>query len=313
MPSTNEGRCCDAVLRVLEQSTKAVRNDPHVDPGGGAGDGRVDVCVELDGTRYAIEHTRIEPFSEAIAVGTFLQKLVGEVTKELCADTPLPGPAYYELKLPLDPRFDGGGRSSGQHFVAREIADWIISVSASLFVRASEIGHFKPTSVKGEISGAITVHLICTPTGPPSETTPGEFGAVRDAPEAAEERLVVRLRKAVTDKYPKLWRCKNRGARTVLVLENDDILLDHISVREAMQQASNRRDDLPDETYLVDTRGGESWYVFPVDADADLSFGCDPYPDGLNHHRTFRFATLQDLSHRGTNTDMGCEFCVDKD
>ena len=311
MPAQHEGRCCDAVLRVIESQLQAERTGLRFPDKIDRSNKRVDVCVGVGMTRYVLEHTRIEPFSEAIAAGAFLQKLVSGVKKRLVAHAPLPGPGYYDLRQPQDQRLGGGVRSRARRRdkIEQQIADWVSSEAAPLFARASNLDLHRPTSIKREFSGSFTVHLICTPTGPPCNKTQGEFGAVRDTSESTEEQLVTRLRKAAADKCPKLLSCKRRGARTVLVLENSDILLGHISVRKALKQASDKRDDLPDEIYLVDTKAEGDWYVFPMNAGADSLFGSGPFPDGLNHHRVFRLGDLMDL--KCGVADHGCEFCAD--
>ena len=72
----DEGRCCDAVLRGLERRTGEVRDDVHVDPRGGAGAGRVDLCVRLGSDRYVMEHTRIDPFEDAVTIGIKFSQFV---------------------------------------------------------------------------------------------------------------------------------------------------------------------------------------------------------------------------------------------
>ena len=91
----NEGKCCDAVLRVLERRTATLRSDLHVDPGGGTGTGCIDVCVGLGAQRYVLETTRIEPFPGAIATGLFLWKLFKHIKD--CVSGCLPGLALYNL------------------------------------------------------------------------------------------------------------------------------------------------------------------------------------------------------------------------
>ena len=131
----NEGKCCDAVLRVFERRTATSRGDLHVDPGGGAGDGHVDVCVGLGERRYVLEHTRVEPFPDAIATGAFLSTFFAPIWERLSAC--LPGPALYDLVLPQDPRFP-------KEWLDRlptlrdSIVDWIVAEAPSLYAQASK-------------------------------------------------------------------------------------------------------------------------------------------------------------------------------
>ena len=314
VPSKSEGRCCDAVVRLLEGHMEAERGDLHIpDRIDRMRKKRVDVCVAVGSSRYALEHTRIEPFSRAIETGKRVADLLYGVKKRLCACEHLPGPALYELKLPKDPRLGGGPNARERHAkIEQEMAAWIHSQSTALYARASDAG--RPTCIRREFSGLL-VHLVCTRMGPPSETTPGEFGPVRDAPEPLdpEEQRDARLRQALEKKCPKLRFCKDRGARTVLVLESDDIALSGaISIREALGRATEARDDVPDEVYLVHTGVDDDyWYVFPMNAGADASFGSVPYPDGCIVYRTFRSSKLKDLNEASYGAEAGCKFCVD--
>ena len=51
------------------------------------------------------------------------------------------------------------------------------------------------------------------------------LGAKRRAPDDIEVLRSKRLKQALRKKCPKLQDCKEEGARTVLVLESDDIAL----------------------------------------------------------------------------------------
>ena len=313
MPRDNEGRCCDAVVRVLETHLGTKRSDLHIPDkiDRMRKKQRVDACLSIGRNRYVLEHTRVEPFSEAIGAGVRVADLIRGVQERLRACAPLPGPAIYELKLPKDPRLGGGSNTREQHArIKLEMAAWAHSESTDLHLRAVEAG--RQACIGREFSGLL-VHLVCTAMGAPSETTPGEFGGVRDVPESLEDSRVVRLRKALGDKCPKLLACKVRGARTVLVLENDDIALsDHLSIREALERAAEDRDDLADEVYLVNTGVDDNcWYVFPVNPDADARLGRSPSRDGYALPQTFRFSELEDLTEAGDGANEGCRFCID--
>ena len=310
MPRNNEGRCCDAVVRVLETHSGMERSDLHIpDKIDRTREKRVDACLLVARNRYVLEHTRVEPFSGAIGAGVRVECLIRGVKERLDARTPLPGPALYELKLPQDPQIGGGSNTREHAKVEQEIANWVHSESTALHLRAVEAGR---QACVGRKFSDLLLHLVCTAMGAPSEATSGEFGAVRDVPESLEDSRVSRLRTALGDKCPKLLACKNRGARTVLVLENDDIALsDHLSVREALERAAEDRDDMADEVYLVNTGVDDNrWDVFPMNPDADARLGWTPSWDGHVLHRTFRFAELDDLGEAAHGANEGCRFCM---
>lgn len=307
---SNEGKCCDAVVRLLESQRDSVRRGFHFpDKTRGAEKGQVDACGSVGTVHYVLEHTRIEPFEKAIGTGKhlcdFMRLLDGRVSK-----TALPGPALYEIKPPLNPRFGGAAALAA---AADDTAGWIHSEAASLHDRALRAG--KPMCSNAAFAG-LAMQLLCTPMGPRDESTPGEFGALRDAPESVERRLVPRLEKALADKCPKLRRCQDRGARTAvnvktaLILEKDDQLSNHISIRQALNENVGGRADTPDEIYLIDTSVGDDWYVFPMNAGADKLFECGPSPDGPDF-RGVRSLDLEDLGDGSYGTDKGCEICLD--
>jgi len=57
---------------------------------------------------------------------------------------------------------------------------------------------------------------------------------------------------AYDNKAPKLSQWKASGARTILILEEDDIFLtNHFNVADAIAQVETSRTDRPDEIYLL--------------------------------------------------------------
>jgi hypothetical protein len=74
-----------------------------------------------------------------------------------------------------------------------------------------------------------------------------------------------RLRLACEKKFPKLaaWK-KQANARTILVLEDNDIQLTNAALdTEAFLPLAAARHDAPDETYMIMTCT-DTWYVSPV-------------------------------------------------
>jgi hypothetical protein len=78
-----------------------------------------------------------------------------------------------------------------------------------------------------------------------------------------ESARLVRLQKACEDKFPKLasWK-RDNGARTVLVLEENDMsLTNHQLVADTMFLAAAKISDTPDEIFLVSTYIADKWWV----------------------------------------------------
>lgn len=82
----------------------------------------------------------------------------------------------------------------------------------------------------------------------------GRLFLSRFAPKDREELRGTRMQRALDTKCPKLRQCKDDGARSILILENNDIALsNHIVVGNSVRALLKGRDDMPDEIFLVDT------------------------------------------------------------
>ena len=305
----NEGKCCDAVLRVLEHRLNTQRTDLHVPDRADRTSQRVDVCVALGGERYVLEHTRIEPFVGATETGVFLGEFMDPIKERLSA--PLPGPALYGLELPQDPRFDRGGRGSQRRIAKAQeaLAEFVSAEAPSLYERALASGRrgmaFTAQEVPSLTRYYYLARLTCSITGKPSATDTGQFGAVRIVDDNLEEQRIERLRKALADKCPKLQHCKDRGARTVLVLEDDDIANSNsVVVREALNRAGEERTDLPNEIYLVETKVN-TWYMWPMNSAA---VACFPRDFDIEC-KALESTDLDDLMCK-RNSSFQCEVCL---
>ena len=125
----------------------------------------------------------------------------------------------------------------------------------------------------------------------------GILRCARYAPDNEELKAgrAERLRKALRCKCPKLQHCQEDGARTVLVLESDDIALtNHVLVGECLAVLLPERTDLPDEIYLVETEV-KFWAVCCMKFDTE----CWPV-EHLAEPALFRVDDLVDLSKATT-------------
>ena len=300
----NEGKCCDAVLRVLERRTGEVRHDLHVDPRGGAGAARVDVCVQLGADRYVLEHTRIDPFEDAVKIGIKFSEFVKPIEKRLYGV--LPGPAYHTLVLPQDLKL--GGKSRKQIVAIQEaLIDWISGEAPRIYDQAATSGLRQPhASTLGEFPDLLPYRasLSCSLSGPSSGTEAGIFAVARTPDGDLEEQRFGRLRRALAEKCPKLQRCKERGARTILVLECGDIAISNcLAVREALNRAAAESTDNPEEIYLMETKV-ETWHMWPMNSAAESGF-----PRDFNTEcKAFEPTVLEDLM-TAQNAELPCDVC----
>ena len=193
------------------------------------------------------------------------------VTAAVCENAALYGAAperdeFDTLVLPQD--LELGGKSRKQIADIQEaLIDWISDEAPRLYDQAATSGLGQSrASAAGEFPGLLPypASLSCLVSSPPSDTEAGKFSVARTSDVDLEEQRFARLRRTLAQKFPKLQRCKDRGARTVLVLECGDIALSNsVSIRAALNRAAEERADIPDEIYLVETKV-ETWHMWPM-------------------------------------------------
>ena len=257
----NEGKAVDAVLRFIEARDHAPRendgrspddlNDPDEQR-------RVDYICAVGQTLYAFEHTGIEPFPNQIKLADHNQKLFEPIIK----------------------RFD--------HRADREIWDLYVPVEASAGLSEGEVGKAQSALIKwieantrripvaqrygrhanaplGESASDIPFRFSLHRTISPASDSllRGRFFLGPIAPANLEEQRVARLRTACVRKYPKLAKWKREsGARTVLVLEEDDLwLTNHFRVADALDRAEETAPDAQEEVFMVSTGADRTWWV----------------------------------------------------
>lgn len=77
-----------------------------------------------------------------------------------------------------------------------------------------------------------------------------------------EQARTARLQKACEDKFPKLTTWKQDGAKTVLVLEENDLsLTNHQRVADALIPVEAAMPDAADEVFLVSTSIADKWWI----------------------------------------------------
>lgn len=292
-PALNEGKACDAVVRCIERRTGEMRaairrpEKEGVDP-------PVDLRLRLGAREHAIEHTQIEAFPGRIRTDVECERLIKPVIAEVSGT--LPGPAHYELLLPIDTRL--GVKTAELNRRRRDLIAWIRAKAQYLCEKNLDrlsCDHKTPR------------FLDCIETKPPGfhyavrlcvhppllRSEPGTLRSARYAPndEELEASRADRLQQALRRKCPKLKRCKEDGARTVLVLESDDLALtNHVLVGEPLVRLLAECADLPDEVYLVET-DLDPWTVHCMKLDIE----CWPMENSLEPP-AFCMDDLTDLS-----------------
>ena len=281
--ANNEGKACDAVIRLLEHKTGETRADirrPETDAVGP----KVELRLRLGTQKYAIEHTQIEAFEGQIRTGKEFEQLIEPVIDELSGT--LPGPAVYDLHFPIDARLNVKAAELGG--VRRGLIEWVREEAQGLHDSNPErpTRERNPRGFRESTSGvppsfSYEVTLQRSAHWSLSQRHDGVLTAARITPDEVEALRADRLRRALCRKCPKLQRCKGEGARSVLVLEDNDIALtNHVLVGDQLARLLEERADVPDEIYLVAT-GLEEWEVRPMKYDNE----CWPMEGLAEFHR----------------------------
>ena len=265
----NEGMVCDAVVSALEKWTRKTRADVRLPEMDGIGP-PVDLRLKLGDQDYAIEHTRIESFENQIGTGIVANRIVRHVSKRI--PDPFPGPAYYELQFPIDVSLPKGKPRRDR--ALNGLVEWVRAKEQILRERNST--QFLPVrnpymandSIRGTPPGfECEFELLHWPIVPLMRVRPGTLSFRFIPPDNPEGPRADRLRRAFSEKCPKLEACKAEGARTVLVLESSDSGLASFEFRgDLLPSLLAGCTNAPDEVFLVETCA-DLWWVWLLKRD----------------------------------------------
>ncbi len=252
MATNNEGKCCDAVLRIIEEQHHAKRVDVVRDTATQRG---VEVTCTIGGQHYALEHTLIEPFPENQKDNIEFSKIFDEPFEAHVRDL-LKADLVYEVHVDV---YAFAGMKVKELSAARQaLIAWLRATLPSLPVPSE----YPQTSIHGDRPEApVRVRLSCHR----SKALGGRLLPGRVAPAELETLRRTRLKKALQDKSPKLHAAKLPGTRTVLVLENADIAVTNASiVGQVIDHLAQAAAYIPDNIFLVDTGTQNRFYVTQV-------------------------------------------------
>lgn len=252
----NEGKACDAVVKLLEKRTGKVRADISHPEKNGIGP-PVELRLKLGTQSYVIEHTQIEAFAGQIHTQVEFGKFIEPVINELSGK--LPGPGRYNLYFPINARL--GVQTNQLDKIRSDFIEWVREQAQ----RLHEKNPVRPTRERNP--RGFDERYRARPPGFPYEVTlqrkahwarssrhDGVLWVSRFAPEDVEPLRAARLQRALGRKCPKLQRCKEGGSRTVLVLEDSDIFLSNDAlIGDQLVGLLEDHANLPDEIYLVET------------------------------------------------------------
>lgn len=243
----------------------------------------MELRLKLGELEYAIEHTLIEPFENNINAELTVMEIRKFLIKDLAGQ--LLDPMYYLLHVPKEVRLPK--KKSKRVRALKNLADWVKSSAGIMFERISGLSlpidfhdiHLSPycfpeDSVKGKPPGMnCTVELLRWRNGPAVGRKPGFVQTVLDYPKDLESLRTERIRRAFSDKFPKLAKCSAEGARTVLILESQDAAHTRFDlIGKHLPSLLAEQNHLPDEIFLVESSLG-FWRVYP------MKYGKDHWPE----------------------------------
>jgi hypothetical protein len=265
----NEGKSCDAVVKLLERRTRCKRRDvcPHADVGNRK---NVELRLRLGAQKYAIEHTEVEAFPCQIRTEKWFLELANPIAAKLSGTLPAPGWYYLGLPFNVAVYVNAKKRKMIQHkrqAVQRALIAWVGEKAKQLYrknpgrpTKSENLRGYVDTCKETPSDIPFEVVLIRESnwTQPPHHD--GQLFVRPFVPNKVKTEHRARLDTALEKKCPKLQSCKDGGAISVLVLEMNDSASNLMLLGEELIRALAGRSDPPDEIFLVDTIT-EPWFV----------------------------------------------------
>jgi hypothetical protein len=253
----NEGKACDAVVRHLEARIGATRQgvawpekDGHAAP--------IELTCSIGGAPYAFEHTGIEPFAGHVQLNVDAELHLAPIDRMLVGA--LPPTEDFELHIPIK-AMEGMSQRNARR-VQEAIVGWVRQCASTLQI--AKIGRralpIRWTAIPG-VPFEVALHRSEPLFGA------GRFRIAHVIRESLEEYRDARVREACERKYSKLAAWKAKGARTVFVLEENDIQTTNVHlVTDSVLAAEKTVPQHPDEIYLVSS-AHDPWWLCAVRVD----------------------------------------------
>jgi hypothetical protein len=289
-PIDNERKACDAVVRALEGLSGCSRTNAYSPEDCGA-NVPVEYVFDLDGVQHAVEHTIVEAFAGQIHTGVDFGLFISPIVAEL--DYHMPPPGRFDLLFAIHP--SKGLKARDIPTAQQAIIAWVRKKAIELHDECPEqpSRNHRPSgfhNFRKETVAGIELTLRRETIWSEPAIAHSRLFVSRFAPSNYETLRAERVRMAMDRKLPKLKAWKDRGARSVLVLENGDIALsNHIVILEAAEAALADRSDEPDELWLVDTTIETEWTAWCLIRDG-VSF---PDDETSNRYWDFKPAELE--------------------
>ncbi len=263
---SNERKCCDAVIRILEEKTGETRSDvwsPEDTPEFPGP--KVELRLRLGSQEYALEHTFVEPFEGEYANSIPLEGF-SDVVEDALSGV-VPQDAVYSVTLPSDRYLKTKRAKLESH--RSKLAEWVRENALGLYEKVKSETIKREFSIRGRPDGfPYEVMLTCHLMAPKSIDAYPVSRVGRFLPDDIDTLFVCSMEKATQEKLPKLSECRNEGARTILILEKNDILIHAFTVRNVISNLCDRLSEnirFSDDIYYVDTSNNSgTWYVYCI-------------------------------------------------
>ena len=248
----NEGRSCDAVIRLLEQREGCSRTNCRK-PEAERHDGPIDFACNIGSMFFAVEHTGVEPFENYLTFQSYARFYIYPIADKL--NETLPTQDVYRLIIRLTTDSIGGLKLRRKSQIGLE--EWVRDLAPKL-----------PLVREGRDRSGATWYPV---PDFPFEVSLKRYEVVVKPyfivsymiADDVETQRVPRISRACLDHLPKLriWQ-RQSNARTIFVLEDNDMALTREDlIVDALNHLDWQSLDCPDEIYLVNTEIEDTWYV----------------------------------------------------
>lgn len=277
-----QNRCCEAVLRMIEDRLEASRTCVSYPDREHRTTKEVEVCVTINGTRFAIEHTLIEPMEGFVESGRhfcnflsgFDSLVAGRVPTDYAFQLLIPATALKGIKnkdvptirqalagFAIEKMTELANPPPEDRDIPSDIAEAMFAALDEGDSKAFETAYARWDEIRAARRPPISVDV--KPDGVPFSVTLaiirvprpnrlGRLSVLRHVDGDIEAKRMNRIARALKEKAEKLKTRKKQGDKTVLILENNDIALtDDEAVFDALSLVS--LDAAIDDIYLADT------------------------------------------------------------
>jgi hypothetical protein len=282
MLTFNEGRACDAIVQILEERTGVQRSNVRWHDKDPQGDRNVELTFNLGADLYAMEHTGIEPFDDFMKTNNTSRRLFDPIISAV--SSAVPSNEVIDLSIPAG-ALTHRKKDLGQ--IQQALVRFVLESAAKLPLRRYDDWRGVEATMPSGVPFDVRIARFASPIAR------GQFHLTPLVTGNVELLRADRIRRACQRKFPKLAKWKvSHNARTVLVLENNDIWhTNHMVVTNAYLKAASARDDRPDETYVVETHApGGTWFACPILIDGESYYDLSEKSHPI--HREFNSAKL---------------------